>query len=453
MQLSTRPAATFCALLLAGLLAPASAGAALDEFPTCSLPLTVDQALCTDGRSPSSITAGPDGAMWFTTFGGNDVGRVAPDGSLVLTPTPDTTGPTDGRGLSGIVTGPDGALWFTEFFGNRIGRMTTAGAFSFVDDPGAKPDGIAVGSDGALWITEPGSNSIGRVTTGGALSHFPLPASSAPSFIKRLGGITAGPDGRLWFAEIANKRIGAITTSGAVTEYPLPGGAGSPEQIARGPDGNLWFTQFDSDQVGRIKPSGSVTEFPLPGLGPASVTTGPDHKVWVGGGRIGLLARLNGSGPPDTVPILSGAVVNAIAAGPDKALWFGETATNRIGRLGGIAGAAAAVAVPKPTLARPVALKLRGRSLRVTVRATGPAKVKVLVALSGRRELVLAAKLRRPHLAGSTTSSVRAGKYTIRVLLKHPISGARRLHLHVAVKATGVDKRVSVSQRALAARG
>ena len=32
--------------------------------------------------------------------------------------------------LEGIVTGPDGALWFTEYNDDKIGRITTAGGIT-----------------------------------------------------------------------------------------------------------------------------------------------------------------------------------------------------------------------------------------------------------------------------------------------------------------------------------
>ena len=74
----------------------------------------------------------------------------------------------------GITAGPDGALWFTETDGNEIGRITTAGAISEWALPHAnsRPRGIAAGPDGALWFAEYGGNRIGRITTAGAISEI-----------------------------------------------------------------------------------------------------------------------------------------------------------------------------------------------------------------------------------------------------------------------------------------
>ena len=64
--------------------------------------------------------------------------------------------PTAGSYPGGITAGPDGALWFTEFSGNKIGRITTAGAITehAVPTAGSDPEDITTGPDGALWFTE-----------------------------------------------------------------------------------------------------------------------------------------------------------------------------------------------------------------------------------------------------------------------------------------------------------
>jgi virginiamycin B lyase len=104
--------------------------------------------------------------------------------------------PTSGSSPECITSGPDGALWFTEFFGNKIGRITTSGSITEypVPTPASVPYCITAGPDGALWFTENYGNNIGRITTGGLVTEYPVPtASSFPV------GITAGPDGALWF--------------------------------------------------------------------------------------------------------------------------------------------------------------------------------------------------------------------------------------------------------------
>src|SRR6266700_8204927 len=59
-----------------------------------------------------------------------------------------------GFGFSGLTAGSDGALWFTEPSARKIGRITTGGAITEYLIPSlAQPGSIAAGSDGALWFT------------------------------------------------------------------------------------------------------------------------------------------------------------------------------------------------------------------------------------------------------------------------------------------------------------
>ena len=67
---------------------------------------------------PQMITAGPDGAMWFTNQGTNSIGRITTTGQITT---------FTGTGISrpdGITAGPDGNLWFTNYGNNSITRMT-----------------------------------------------------------------------------------------------------------------------------------------------------------------------------------------------------------------------------------------------------------------------------------------------------------------------------------------
>src|SRR5262245_52334212 len=63
------------------------------------------------GALPTSITAGPDGNLWFTEYGGGQIGRITPLGVV----TEFSAGITAFATPWGITAGPDGNLWFTEY--------------------------------------------------------------------------------------------------------------------------------------------------------------------------------------------------------------------------------------------------------------------------------------------------------------------------------------------------
>ncbi|MGD0363280.1 MAG: hypothetical protein ABSC93_20555 [Bryobacteraceae bacterium] len=275
----------------------------------------------------TGITAGPDGAMWFTGYGlpAESVGRIDRAGATTTYPA------TNANGVAGITTGPDGALWFAG--GLYIGRITTAGVMTHYALPSGSigASGITAGPDGALWFTESTNFQIGRITTAGAITMFPVSNQNGfPS------GIAAGPDGALWFTEWDGPGIGRITTSGAVTTYPLPTANAYPSAIVRGPDGALWFTEFGSGKIGRITTAGAITEFPTTVENPQGITPGADGALWFTG-SMNQIGRITTAGAIAGYPVPAAPNVNsqpaAIAAAPDGTLWFVEYGVSRIGEV------------------------------------------------------------------------------------------------------------------------
>jgi len=349
----------------------------LTEFPLS--PVTVPAGSNGPQPGPTAIIAGPDGALWFTGVPG-EVGRITtagvvtefaapaippPAGSPAGTPSTPAT-------LTAITAGPDGALWFTGVPG-EVGRITTAGvvtefAVPAVPPPAGSPAGtassvatlssITVGPDGALWFTGvPGE--VGRITTTGVVTEFavplvPPPAGSpagTPGTPVTLGAISSGPDGALWFTGVPGE-VGRITTAGVVTEYATPNftppSNGIVTTITTGPDGNLWLT--GQTAIGRITPTGTFTSFDVPGNfnTTAGLTSGPGGNLWFTeqedgstAGEQPAVGEITPVGVTTLHTLPLGTTLNprqgvaidpgAMTAGPDGALWFTEDAA--IGRI------------------------------------------------------------------------------------------------------------------------
>jgi virginiamycin B lyase len=323
------------ALIAACLLALPAISTAQQVAINSGYPLAVNSV-------PTGITAGPDGALWFTEYTAGNIGRITTAGAVTTYPVPTTS-----SAPSGITVGPDNALWFTEGDpANKIGRITTAGQFTEFPIPTAQsePTGITLGPDHALWFTETNANQIGRITTTGKITEYPVPtANSGLGGIYQAGGITAGPDGALWFTEYFADKIGRITTAGVIKEYPVPTGPTTglgPSCIATGPDGALWFTDTggSANSIGRISAAGVVTNYPLPSAdsGPAGITTGPDGALWFADSSGDNIGRITTAGAITQYPLPNPSqfALNQITTGPDGELWFTEAySTNRIGEL------------------------------------------------------------------------------------------------------------------------
>jgi virginiamycin B lyase len=224
-------------------------------------------------------------------YGGNNIGRITTVGTITEYPIP-----TPMSGPLRITAGPDGALWFTENgggVGNNIGRITTAGMITeyATPTPNSGPYGITSGPDGALWFVEYGGgvgNKIGRITIGGAITEYALPRGLAAT-----SEIIQGPDDALWFL---GSLLGRITTAGVITSFDGVGAEG----ITAGPDGALWFTvsgvtrvdgqlEPGDGAIGRFALTGAVTQYsltPSATIPPVGITLGPDGALWYAGGNL-----------------------------------------------------------------------------------------------------------------------------------------------------------------------
>lgn len=298
---------------------------------------------------PTAVTTGPDGALWFTLFSDNLIGRTTTAGVTSFYPLPYEWDGQEGNG--GITSGPDGALWFLENSGRDIGRITTTGSVSTFPLPSGigLATAITTGPDGALWFTTyntEGDNTIGRLTTSGQFTIFTDPSLgtgiSPADNHQNLWDITTGPDGALWFSsynlEPAESWIGRITTTGVVTEYQIPF-AGFAQPLVAGPDGAIWFGA--GNVIGRVTTSGVFSEYTGQSgqiAGVAGLAAGPDGAVWytndIGSSsnqaEIGEIAT-DGTITTYSDPNVDGAT--GITAGPDGAMWVTDNLNDSIARV------------------------------------------------------------------------------------------------------------------------
>jgi virginiamycin B lyase len=323
------------AILLGALFAIARAAHAVQitEFP-----------VPTAGADPLGITAGPDGALWFTEPSTGRIGRITTAGVVTEFPLPEGSRP------GAIVTGPDGALWFTD--AGRIGRITTSGAVANfpVENGIAVTQDLTAGPDGNIWfayvllVPGPGAlGRIGRVTPLGVMTIFdmPSPARVATS-------LATGPDGKIWFAGYglgtfggnAFGVVGALSTDGQGQSFATLGAA-IPADITPGPDGNMWFTALISSSfgtsssgwIGRVGTDFTgLTEFSIPSPStPSSIIWGPDGNLWFGDLARGSIGRAT---PAGAITVLAAPSPPAgLAAGSDGSVWFTEPQTGKIARV------------------------------------------------------------------------------------------------------------------------
>jgi virginiamycin B lyase len=231
---------------------------------------------------PGAITIGREGDVWFT-FGGQDSGvsstyggfvaRLDVEGTIVEYPLP---GPN--AEPQAITTGTDGTIWVTERIsrGGAIGRVAPDGSIAVTPLPeGNEPRGVEPAPDGGVWFAEVVFGPqivgvIGKLTAAGSFAYFSLPHS------EQLSGIASDDEGDLWFPTYASGHVtkepdGSLSTGpttgvlarmdaqGHVREFVTPHDV---IELAPGADGTMWFTQESSDAIGHINRSGKIVELP-----------------------------------------------------------------------------------------------------------------------------------------------------------------------------------------------
>jgi streptogramin lyase len=322
--------AAWAAAALAVGAAP-SLAALLGEVHTFPLP---------PGVNAESITAGPEGDMWFTEVPNTAIGRITPGGAI-----------TEFPGLKSeayeIALGLEGDLWFTEPGARTIGRITPGGTITeFSEGLNKHPFYIARGPEGNMWFTTP--ETVGRITPAGQITEFKKGLFGHP------GPITAGADGNLWFTfEGADPAIDRVIASGApnegeVTEFPIAHAWLKPTGIAQAANGDVAFAAWGDNgggveelAIGMVTPAGTMflDEEEPAGVLPAGIATGPDGDLWFVGesepGKPSAVGRLPGDVKPEELPdenahyFRSGLAEElepeSIAAGPEGSMWF----TNR----------------------------------------------------------------------------------------------------------------------------
>jgi streptogramin lyase len=222
-----------------------------------------------------------------------------------------------------ITAGPDGNVWYTDDVGYAVGRVTPQGIIDSFAVKTAYPEAITFGSDGNLWFTYINTPRLGTCTPGGVTSE-----KMVPNETNGFTGIVGGPDGNIWFGGV--NEILRTSVSGTVTPFPQPMSGSTPYPIATaiavGGDGNLWYDDLDS--IARMTPEGSVTKFSVHSA-PRNITRGPDGNVWFAGGTPEI-GRLTPAGQAAYYAVPSAA--DGIAGGPDGNIWFTENTVRRIAR-------------------------------------------------------------------------------------------------------------------------
>lgn len=264
--------------------------------------------LPTPQRSPNSITAAPDGSVWFGENAVPGLAHLFLNGTLVEYPWPfPNTTPSS-------LCSDRSEIWGVVFW------------------------------NGLVWASDPANDQlVGMNTTTGAFTVIPLPADVIPRFL----AVDTG--NRLWFTETSlPAQVGVVSGSAAAPSfYSVPAGEGEYTTSILIVNSSLAYvvtvnpTENDGE-VFSFDPLSPSPSFQQVGgnqtlLGPYSVAVA-DGGVWVGehdASRVDFFNPASGQWsfyPTSTLPKLALTLPYYLKAN-GSTVWFNEHDANRMAQL------------------------------------------------------------------------------------------------------------------------
>lgn len=305
-------------------------------------------------NQPEGSAVAPDGAVLIADSRNHVIRRVAPNGVITtVAGTSTNPGPFGDGGLAtlaqldtptDVAFGPDGSYYIADQFNDRIRRVkdgiitTFAGTSQGFSGDGGQaiaaqldaPRELAIMPDGSLLVADAGNHRIRRIaggiitTVAGTVQGFA--GDGGPAVAARLNnprGVTPAATGGFLIADAGNNRIRRVdgagvirTVVGSSSGFAGDGGLATAGRVAGPSDvveianGGLLIADTANNRIRRITPLGTI--------------------FTIAGGVPGLA----GDGGPASAGLLR--TPNALQFAPGGGILVGDTANNRVRRLGDI---------------------------------------------------------------------------------------------------------------------
>jgi streptogramin lyase len=311
----------FVLVALCAALLPAGASAALEKLELKK------------GIEIQALAAGPHRTLWAAGVDGS----VDPPSNFLIRMSPSgepksysDRGSAGEAGIGELIRGPEGWMWFTVPGAEEIDRINAAGALHRRTlAAGSRPTGLAA-ADGSVWATLEGVPSIEQVEPGPppVWSEWGLPAGT------NLTRMVLGSDNHLWALQAGSGTVVRESLQGETAPVHLETGKGEfagtvNSDIAAGDDGNIWVSQRDRRTVGKLVPDpdgNGVTyiRYAVPGGPTTFLSPGPAGDIWFAdeAGSIGSISTDGKLGEPICAVQGCEQGVTALARGPEGGLWF-----------------------------------------------------------------------------------------------------------------------------------
>lgn len=214
---------------------------------------------------PDSITVGPDGNLYVSSFCEGDIWQITPDGELTT-----YFAGEDGIGAaSGLAFAPDGALYVID--GGSCSPRSWSATLRRIDPSGQSieritdigkddlPNALTFDANGILYVSDSRTGAVRRLEGDSFINWWDAPSGDAS-----LTGLA--------YDATTNSLITADTENGLLYRVPIlaDGVSGDAEVLVDNTDdeldgltvdnqGRVFFTQYNRNQVAMFQPRFGVT--------------------------------------------------------------------------------------------------------------------------------------------------------------------------------------------------
>ena len=163
---------------------------------------------------PRGLGIGRDGNIYIANTGGNQIVKVAPDGTVLERFGPGTGGPDELRQPTDVAVGPNGELYVANTERNSVMRLDASGRYqthwAITTADTLRGNHLAVGPDGGVYVTEPTRGRVVRFSPDGQAAGI-IESVRQGRLLRTPVGIAVGTDGSVYIADPGLKGVVAIT--------------------------------------------------------------------------------------------------------------------------------------------------------------------------------------------------------------------------------------------------
>jgi streptogramin lyase len=255
-------------------------------------------------RQPHDVVLGPDGNVWYISFGEQVLGKMDPKtGKITEYPIP-VLKPGSPKGELALRPDGDGNLWIGMMYQGAVARFDpkTEKFQTWSLPADLNKDYTQVNEvnpihskvDGKVWVQDAGTYTIYRLdpVTGKFETFKPFPDPSPNIY-----DIAADPENNVYFTVFGADQIGRVDAkSGEISLFKTPTKNSNPRRGSIDPQGRFWFGEWGGDQFGMFDPKTQTFKEwkpPTPWFFPYDVIGDKNGEAWGGSTMSDRVARLD----------------------------------------------------------------------------------------------------------------------------------------------------------------